>query len=145
MSNKDLHNVVRAKVAIEPVAVGTTGTGQAGDIIDRKGYNGVEFVVSYGAITSVTATFTVTIKEGDATGSMTSVADASLLGTEALAGIAAANPRVDGTSEKVTKRIGYTGNKRYVQCSVVNTATAGTPVSAVAVLHTPEAAPTDNP
>jgi len=144
MSNKDLHNVVRAIVAIEPVAVGTTGTGQAGNIIDRKGYNGVEFIASYGAITSTAATFTVTVKEGDATGSMTSVADADLLGTESDAGIAAAT-RVDGSTEKVTKRIGYTGNKRYVQLGIVNTATAGTPVSAEAILHTPEIAPTSNP
>lgn len=140
----DLHNNVRAIVAIEPVAAGTTGTGQAGNIIDRKGYHGVEFIVSYGAVTSTAATFTVTVKEGDATGSMTSVADADLLGTEALATLGAGT-RTDGSTEKVTKRVGYIGNKRYVQVSIVNTATAGTPVSAVALLHGPEAVPTSNP
>lgn len=140
----DLHNNVRTAVAIEPVAAGTTGTGQAGNIIDRQGYGGVEFVIGYGAITSSAATFTVTIKEGDTTGAMTSVADADLLGTEALAGVAAA-ARVDGSTEKVSKRIGYKGSKRYVQCSVVNTATAATPISALALLHDPQVAPTANP
>lgn len=140
----DLHNNCRTAVAIEPVAAGTTGTGQVGNIIDRRGYGGVEFVIAYGAITATAATFTVVVKEGDATGAMTSVADADLLGTEVLAGVAAA-ARVDGSTEKVSKRVGYKGSKRYVQCSVVNTATAGTPISALALLHSPQVAPTANP
>lgn len=140
----DLHNNCRTVVAIAPVAAGTTGAGQAGAIVDRQGYGGVEFVIAYGAITATAATFSVTIKEGDVTGSMTPVADADLLGTEALAGIAAA-VRVDGSTENVTKRVGYKGGKRYVQCSIVNTATAATPIGAVAVLHSPQVAPTANP
>ena len=140
----DLHNNVKATVCVEPVAVGTTGTGQVGDVIDLQGYGGVEFIVSYGAITATAATFTVVVKEGDATGSLTSVADADLLGTEALAGIAAAT-RTDGSTEKVTKRVGYKGSKRYVNCSVVPTTTAATPVSVVALLHSPNVAPTSNP
>ena len=137
----DLHNNIATAVAIEPVAAGTTGTGQVGNVIDRKGYGGVEFIIGYGAITATAATFTVTIKEGDVTGTMTSVADASLLGTETLASLAAGT-RTDGSTEKVSKRVGYLGNKRYVQCSVVNTATAGTPISAIAILHSPNVAPT---
>lgn len=140
----DLHNNCRTAVAIEPVAAGTTGTGQVGNVIDRKGYGGVEFIIAYGAVTSTAATFTVTVKEGDVTGTMTSVADADLLGTEALASLAAGT-RTDGSTEKVSKRVGYKGSKRYVQCSVVNTATAATPVSAIAILHSPQVAPTANP
>lgn len=141
----DLHNNARAMRVISPVAVGTTGTGQTGKIIDRQGFGGVEFVCSYGTITATAAVFTVTVKEGDATGSMTSVADADLLGTEADAGIAAAATRTSGTSKNVTKRIGYRGEKRYVQCNIKSTATAGTPVSCSAILHAPEIAPTSNP
>lgn len=140
----DLHNNSRTAVAIAPVAVGTTGTGQTGKVIDRRGYGGVEFVCAYGTITSTAATLTVTVKEGDATGSLTSVADADLLGTEVLAGVAAA-VRTSGTSKNVTKRVGYRGSKRYVQCNIKSTATAGTLVSATAVLHNPSVAPTDNP
>lgn len=140
----DLHNNVKATVCVEPVAVGTTGTGQVGDVIDLQGYGGVEFIVSYGAITATAATFTVVVKEGDVTGTLTSVADADLLGTETLASLGAAT-RTDGSTEKVTKRVGYKGSKRYVNCSVVNTATAATPVSVVALLHSPNVAPTSNP
>lgn len=140
----DLHNNCDVVRVIPPVAAGTTGTGQTGSVIDRRGYGGVEFILDYGAITATAATFTVTVKEGDATGSLTSVADADLLGTEALAGIAAAT-RTDNSTENVSKRVGYRGGKRYVSVDVVNTATAGTPIACTAVLHSPNVAPVDNP
>ncbi len=141
----DLHNNIDATVVVESVAIGTTGTGQTGGIIDLQGYGGVEFVLNYGAITATDAVFTVVIKEGDVTGTLTSVADADLLGTELLAGVAATTPRTDGTSEKVCKRVGYKGAKRYVQANVSSTVTAGTPVSISAVLHSPHVAPVVNP
>ena len=137
---RDLHNNVDIIATIKPVAVGTTGTGQSGDIIDTRGYDAVEISLSYGAITATAATFTPVILHGDVTGTMTSCADADLLGTEAAAGIAAA-ARVDGSTENVTKRIGYIGGKRYVQANIVNTATAGTPVAANVILHRAHNAP----
>jgi hypothetical protein len=140
----NLHEVVRTAVGVAPVAIGTTGTGQVGKVIDRSGYDGVEFVIAYGTITATSAVYTVTVKEGDATGTMTSVADADLIGTEALAGVAAAT-RTSGTSKNVTKRVGYKGSKRYVQCGVKSTATAGTLVSVTALLHNPRYAATANP
>lgn len=140
----NLHELVRTAVGVAPVAIGTTGTGQVGKVIDRAGYSGVEFVIAYGTITSTAAVYTVTVKEGDATGTMTSVADADLIGTEALAGLAA-GARTSGTGKNVTKRIGYQGRKRYVQCGVKSTATAGTLVSVTALLHNPQYAPTANP
>lgn len=136
---RDMHNNVDIIASINPVAVGTTGTGQTGAVVDRRGYDSVEISLSYGAITATAATFTPVVKEGDVTGTMTSVADADLLGTEANAGLAAAT-RTDGSTENVTKRIGYIGTKRYVSVDIVNTATAGTPVSADVILGNPSAA-----
>lgn len=144
-ATRDLHDNVRVKRSISPVAVGTTGTGVTGKVVDRAGYSGVEFVVDFGTITATAAVFTVTVKEGDATGSMASVADADLLGTEALAGITATATRTSGVSKNISKRIGYKGSKRYVSCSIKSTVTAGTPVAATAVLFNPEAAPVANP
>lgn len=141
----NLHELVRTKVGVAPVAIGTTGTGQVGKVIDRAGYSGVEFVISYGTITATAAVYTVTVKEGDATGTMTSVADADLIGTEALAGVAAGTPRTSGSNKNVSKRIGYKGNKRYVQCGVKSTATAGTLVSVEALLFDPRYGATANP
>ena len=141
----DLHNSSRAQRVITPVAVGTTGTGQTGKIIGRQGFRGVEFICAYGSITATNAVFTVTVKEGDVTGTLTSVADADLLGTELLAGVAAAATRTSGTSKNVVKRVGYRGNKRYVQANIKSTVTAGTLVSCEALLHSPQVMPTANP
>ena len=140
----DLHNNIDATVVVESVAVGTTGTGKTGRVIDLQGYGGVEFVINVGAITATAAIFSVVIMEGDVTGTLTSVADIDLLGTELLAGVVAAT-RVDFSTEKVVKRIGYKGGKRYVQANISSTATAGTPVSITAILHSPSVAPVDNP
>lgn len=141
----DLHNNSRALRVISPVAVGTTGTGQTGKVIDRQGYGGVEFICSYGSITATGAVFTATVKEGDVTGTLTSVADGDLLGTELLAGVAATTTRTSGVSKNVVKRVGYRGNKRYVNCSIKSTATAGTIVSCEAILHSPSVMPAPNP
>lgn len=142
----DLHNSCRATRVISPVACGVTGTGLTGAIIDRQDYGGVEFVVSYGAVTATGATVTVTVLEGDVTGTMTSVADADLLGTEVLASLAAqATARTSGTGKNVTKRIGYKGNCRYVTVKEVPTATAAAIVGVDAILHSPKLTPTANP
>lgn len=137
---RDLHNNVDIIATIKPVAVGTTGTGQTGDVVDVRGYDSVEIALSYGAITATAATFTPVILHGDATGSLTSCADTDLLGTEAAAGLAAA-ARVDGSTENVTKRIGYIGGKRYVRADIVSTATAGTPVAANVIAYRAHRAP----
>lgn len=141
----DLHNNIKAVRVISPVAVGTTGTGKTGVVIDRKGYGGVEFIVGIGTITATNATVAVTVLEGDVTGTMTSAADASLIGTELLAGIAAGTPRTSGVNKNVTKRIGYRGNKRYVSAKVVSTVTATTPIAVDALLFNPSVAPVSNP
>ena len=140
MPNRDTHDNISVVRSVSPVVVGTTGTGQVGKIVDRRGYDGVEFIISYGTITATSATILPVVKEGDATGTMTSIADADLLGTEAGAGIAAA-VRTSGTTKNVTKRLGYVGIKRYVSVNIVPTATAGPPVSASVLLTRPARAP----
>jgi len=137
---KDLKTNIKVQRVISPVAAGTTGTGQVGKIIDRQGYEGVTLIYDYGAITATNATFTPVVKHGDVTGTMTSVADADLLGTEAAAGIAA-GARTSGSTKNVSKKLGYVGGKRYVSSNIVNTATAGTPVACTAILSHPADAP----
>jgi hypothetical protein len=88
---------------------------------------------------------TLVVKEGDVTGTLTSVADADLRGTEALAGLAA-GARVAGTGKEVTKRVGYKGVKRYVSVDAVSTGTTSVGcVGIAAILHNPANAPTANP
>jgi hypothetical protein len=138
----DLHNNIKRVRSISPIAIGTTGTGQTGKIVDRAGFEAVEFELDYGSITATNATISVVLKEGDVTGTMTSIADADLLGTESAAGIAAAATRTSGVSKNVSKRVGYKGKKRYVQVAKLSsTVTAGTPVAATVLLGRPRNAP----
>lgn len=142
---KHIHENMKQMLALAPVAAGATGT-SAGKIIDRKGYAGVEFLIGVGAISTTGSSVSVLVKEGDVTGTLTSVADADLIGTEALAGVAAGTPKTSGVSQNVVKRVGYKGGKRYVQVSLTNagTTSAGL-IWADAILHTPENAPVSNP
>lgn len=143
--NKDLHNNVRTKNVITAAAIGANAT-KSGIVIDRQGYGGVEFVASYGSVTTTGTVVTLVVKEGDVTGTMTSVADADLLGTEALASLPAATPRTAGTTKEVTKRIGYKGIKRYVTVDAVQSGVTSVGCVAVAaVLFNPHNAPTANP
>lgn len=142
---KDLHNNAKQKLAIIPAAIGANAT-KTGAIIDRQGFGGVEFLVSYGSVTTTGTVVTLVMKEGDVTGTLTSVADADMLGTETLASLPAATPRAAGATKEVSKRVGYKGSKRYVQLNAVQTGVTSVGcISAVAVLTDPHVAPVDNP
>lgn len=141
----DLHNRTITKTVIAPVAIGANAT-KIGKIIDRQGYGGVEFLAAYGAVTTTGSVVTLVVKEGDVTGTLTSVADADLLGTEALVSLPATTPRTSGVAQNVTKRIGYRGAKRYVQVNAVQTGvTSAGCLGITALLHSPANAPTANP
>lgn len=140
----ELHNNVDAVRIVGPVAIGANAT-VSGKVIDRAGFGGVEFVLAYGAIATTGTVVTAVVKEGDATGSMTSVADADLLGTEALAS-RLAGATTSGTGSNVAKRIGYSGSKRYVTCDMVKTGTTSVGCMTVnAILFNPANAPVTNP
>lgn len=141
---RDLHNNIRTKTVISPLAIGANAT-KTGIVVDRQGYGGVEFLASYGAVTTTGTIVTLVVKEGDVTGTMTSVANADLLGTEALASLLA-GARVAGTGKEVTKRVGYKGVKRYVSVDAVQTGVTSVGVVGVAaILHDAAVAPTVNP
>lgn len=143
--SQDLHNNSKQVLAVAPATIGANAT-KTGRIIDRKGYAGVEFLVDYGAVVTTGTVVTVVMFEGDVTGTMASVADADMVGTEALASLLAATPRASGTTKLVTKRVGYKGSKRYVRIDLVQTGvTSVGVVSAAALMFSPEAAPVSNP
>lgn len=140
----DLHNNVKQKLAVNAVALGATGA-ITGSIIDRQGYGGVEFIIGYGSITTTGTTVTALLKEGDVTGTLTSVADGDMVGTETLASLAA-GARTAGTGKEVCKRLGYKGTKRYVQLTLTGAGTTSAGIVwADAVLFNPEVAPVANP
>lgn len=141
-----LHENISQKRVIAPIAIGANAT-KTGKVIDRQGYGGVEFIASYGAVTTTGTIVTLVVKEGDVTGTLTSVADADLVGTEALASLPVqATARTSEVGKNVTKRVGYKGTKRYVSVDAVSTGTTSVGcLSVEALLFNPAAVPTSNP
>jgi hypothetical protein len=137
---KDLMNNVAVKRVLSPVSVADT-TAQVGEVISRKGYDSLTYVIATGSIADADATFTVLLEESDAsdmTGA-TAVADADLLGTEALAAF-----QFDDDNE--CRKLGYIGNKDYTRLTITPVANASAALlAAVAVLGHPQSAPTANP
>lgn len=131
---RDMHNNISVLTAIAPQAVGTTGAsnGKLSGVLDRRGFETVEFIYSSGASASVADTITPVILEGDTTnGSFTSVAAADLLGTEAALTLTAAK----------SGKVGYSGNKRYLKIRLYGVGTATAVVAATAILGAPAIAP----
>lgn len=145
MGIRSIHGEIRPKSVISPLAIGANAT-KSGVVIDRKGFGGVEFVAHYGSVTTTGTVVTLVVKEGDATGALTSAADSVLDGTEALASLPAATPRTADITKEVAKRVGYFGTKRYVTVDAVQTGTTSVGVVGVfAILHSPSLSPQDNP
>jgi len=142
---RDLHNNIKVVRAITPAAVGTTGIagGQLSAVLDRRGYEAVEFIVSHGTAGATGDTTSVIIYECATTdGTFTSVADADLLGTEAAAGLPAqATSRTSGTGKNISKKVGYIGTKRYLKIRLYGLGHATGIVSAEAIMHRAGLAP----
>lgn len=133
----DLYNNVTTLNAFHPQALSGT-TDITGAVIDTHGYESVTFVLVTDAIAATSLDAQLAILE-DSVSSFdspaTAVADGDLLGTEAATAI-------DEDDDKVTKRIGYTGSKRYLRCDLAVTANNGTDsVAAFCVLGSPIQAP----
>jgi hypothetical protein len=135
---RDLHNNIQLKRAISPVNAGSGDTPIVSQIIDRQGYDSLEFLIATGSLADANATFTVLVEDGDDSDLVddgAAVADSELLGTEAGASFAF------GDDDEVRK-IGYIGHKRYVRLTITPSGNTGDVyVSAVAVLAKADMAP----
>lgn len=123
---KDRYNDVKISKVIAPVSPSATGT-VSGTAIDTANFANLTFVIAAGAQTTTSITVTPIVKDGTATGSLTSAAAADILGTEAGAAL-------DGTAgASSVSKVGYTGTSRYVTCDLVvaNAATGVYSVTAV--------------
>ena len=137
---QDMMNNLHVKRVLSPASVADT-TAQVGEIIDRQGYDSLTYVIATGSIADADATFTVLLEEGDVANmsDAAAVADADLLGTEALAAF-----QFDDDNE--VRKLGYKGHKRYTRLTITPVANASAALlSAVAVLGHPASAPTVNP
>lgn len=137
---RDLFTNVTPRRCISPVSV-ADNTAQVGQIIDRAGFESLTYLIALGSIADADATFAVLLEESDDSGmsGATAVADADLLGTEALAGF-------QFDSDNLTRKLGYVGAKRYTRLTITPSANASAAlISAVALLGFPMVKPTANP
>ena len=142
MASRDLHNNIYPKRGLSPVVAGTDNTAYISQIVDTLGFNAVEFIILIGANTDADATFAVLFEDGDAANlsDNAAVADADLLGTEALAGF-----QFDDDNE--VRKIGYIGNKRYCRVTITpsGNAAGNIYIAGVWILGHPHVVPTANP
>lgn len=123
---------VAATVDLTPVVSG---------IVDRQGFDSLTFAVITGTLADADATFTTLVEDGDdpALADAAAVADADLIGTEALASFTFA-------ADQKAFKIGYIGGKRFARVTVTPAANAAAaPIGVVAILGHPSFAPTANP
>jgi len=137
---RDLSSKVNPKVSTAPVVV-TDTTAQVGSIIDTAGYTSLTYLIATGTLADADATFAVQVDEGDAANlsDASAVADADLIGTEALAGFTFA-------ADSACRKIGYIGGKRYVRLTITPSGNSGNaPIACIALLGDATRAPTSNP
>lgn len=139
----DLHNNLHFKTLFPPIAAQTNSdTARTSNIIDTANFDSLELVLINGTNTDTNATFAVEVTESNDSGmsGATAVADADLIGLESEA---AFNYGDDGECRK----IGYKGNKRYVQVTVTPTGNNSGDwfMAGLAIQGTPRKAPTANP
>lgn len=125
----DKYNEIELRRLLSPVAdTAITDTPQVSEVIDCANLVAVVFAICTGALDDGNATYVVKLEHGDTTGVEDGeVADADLLGTEALASFAFGD-------DNETRKIGYKGVKRYVRMTITpsgNTSTA--PMAAMAL------------
>jgi len=138
---RDLFNHVHPLRAISPAAATTDNTAWVSEIIDTRGYDSLTFLIATGSLADADAAFTVLVEHGEQSNlsDAAAVADAALLGTEALAGFTFAD-------DNETRKIGYVGDKRYVRLTITPAGNTGNAfVAAIALLGHPQAVPTINP
>jgi hypothetical protein len=139
---RDLHNNIHPVPVLAPAATAVAdNTAQVGSIVDHQGYDSAEYVIITGTLADAGATFTVLLEEGAIANlsDAAAVADADLLGTEALATFIQ-------SADGVCLKLGYRGAKRYTRMTITPSGNgAAAPMAVVCVLGNPAKTPTPNP
>jgi hypothetical protein len=138
--NKDLFNSINLKRGISPYDHATGDTAVTSQIIDMSQVGSLVFAIATGSLADADATFTVLVQESNDSGmsGATDVADADLLGTEALASF------IFSDDNKCFK-IGYKGSMRYVTCTITPANNTGAALLCVIAITTPKILPAANP
>lgn len=125
------------KLATPTIVVATDDTPIVSSIVDTAGFDALMFAIGTGTLADAAATFTVLVEESDASNmsGANAVADGDLVGTEAAASFTQAD---DG----ITRKIGYTGSKRYVRLTITPSGNAtSAPICIMPILGHAKKAP----
>ena len=126
--NNDLHNGLKTTRVISPISQ-AGNTAMVGAIIDRQGYDSLEFAITLGTITTAGTTYTALLEDGEAA----NLSDAATVVAPNLLGTLAAASFTDA-EVNTTKKVGYIGNKRYVRLTMTPAGNTGaSTMSAIAV------------
>ena len=133
MSEFDLHTRIDDRLAFDNQSI-TTNTTTVGNIIDTKGFESLEFVITAGALSA--GVYAILLEEGDDAG----LSDAATLSTELTLGVLTGFDA--STDDDTTIRVGSIGKDRFQRMSLVSTGASGANTfSATAILGTPHTAP----
>lgn len=133
----DLYNNALAVKVIAPYDHGTGDTAMVGEIVDGLGYNSITYIISTGSLADSDVTLTTLLEDCTDASCTTAVAvaDAYLLGTEALASFV-------NTEDNTVKMLGYTGGKRYTRMTITPANNTGAIlISVIAIKGHPQYAP----
>lgn len=135
-----LHSGKNPSIALAPAVV-SDNTTQVTTTLNLFGCHAAELYLLTGTLADAGAEFTVTMYEGDASdmSDEAAVADADLLGTEALASF------IQSADNKAFK-LGYVGNKQYIRAKIVITNNASSaPLAGMWLVATDRASASANP
>lgn len=129
MGNRDIHNSIKFKQALTPVAATTDNTAYTSAILDTQNFDANEFVLNIGSLADVDVTFTSLFEEGDVSNlsDAAAIASTDLLGTLASTVTAGVGDKFNPgfADDNTVRKIGYKGSKRYIRMTITPAANTG--------------------
>ena len=106
---RDLYNNIEVRRAFSPAAAVSDNTAYVSQIIDMRGFSSMVWLINVGSLVDADATFTVLMEDSDDSGlsPAVAVADVYMDPTEAIVSF-------DFADDNTVRKIGYTGDQRYV-------------------------------
>ena len=138
---RDLHNNIHVVRGVAPFTTPTDNTPVVSQIIDRQGFDALEFVIACGSLPDADVTYTALVEHDDVVGFGTAAAvpDDMLLGLETQASF------IFSDDNKLFK-IGYVGPKQFARLTLTPANNTGaSSLCVIVLLGSPKFKPTANP
>ena len=136
---RDLYNNIELRRAESPIAAAQSdNTAIVTEIIDMRGFKSMVFAVVLGGMVDAAFTTTFLMEDGDDSGlsDAADVVDAQMDPTEVIASF-------DQADDDSVRKIGYTGEKRYVRLTITPADNTGDlPIAIIAIMGDADQRPT---